>query len=102
MAGGESGYQSSGEAVQTVIFTHKQTMKLKITLKDPDGVYEAIRIAAKDSLSEIEGLDESEREELLEARHQKLSEQCADWIEFGEYVTIEIDTDAKTASVCEL
>jgi hypothetical protein len=74
-------------------------MKLKITLKDPDGVYDAIQDAVKASLKEIEGLD---KEELIENRHEKLGEQCEYWIKHGEYVTIEIDTEANTAVVCKV
>ena len=73
-------------------------MKLKITLKDPDGVYESIKDAAESSTGDTDGLDDNELEELA----QKLEEQCKPWIEYGEYVTIEIDTDAGTATVCKV
>ncbi len=76
-------------------------MKLKITLKDPDGVYDSIRDAAKDSVRAVEGLDDDEREELLGSRHDKIAEQCKPWIDCGEYVRIEIDTEAGTATVCK-
>lgn len=75
-------------------------MKLKITLKDPDGVYESIKDAAQSSIPE--GLDESESESLVESRHEKISEECKPWIKYGEYVTIEIDTEAGTAAVCKV
>ena len=77
-------------------------MKLKITLKDPDGVYESIKQAAESSTGDTEGLDNSELEELAETRREKLEEQCKPWIKYGEYVTIEIDTDAGTATVCKV
>jgi hypothetical protein len=34
-------------------------------------------------------------------RRESLSGAMARWVEFGEYVTIEIDTDARTAVVVE-
>jgi len=76
-------------------------MKIKIHLKDPDGVYESINCAAKRSVEEIIGLklSDSERESLVEGRHESMSESCSKWIKYGEYVTIEIDTDAGTAVV---
>ena len=76
-------------------------MKLKITLKDSDGVYESIKDAAESSTGNTEGLDNSELEDLVETRCRKLEEQCKPCIKYGEYVTIEIDTDAKTATVCK-
>lgn len=75
-------------------------MKLKITLKDPDGVYESIQQAAQSNIPD--GLDEKESESLVESRHENISEQCKPWIEYGEYVTIEIDTEAGTAVVCKV
>jgi hypothetical protein len=59
-------------------------MKLKITLKDPDGVYESIKNAVDSTDFEF------------------IEEQCKPWIKYGEYVTIEIDTDAGTATVCKV
>ena len=77
-------------------------MKFKITLKDPDGVYEAFRDAADSSTRDIEGLNDLELLALAETRLKKLEERCKQWIQHGEYVTIEIDTDAGTAVVCEV
>jgi len=76
-------------------------MKLKITLKDPDGVYDSIQDAAESSTGDADGLDQDELEKLAESRREKLEEQCNPWIRYGEYVTIEIDTDAGTATVCK-
>ena len=77
-------------------------MKIKITLKDPDGVYESIKDAADSSAGDAEGLDDGELEELAESRREKLEQQCKPWIEYGEYVTIEIDTDEGTAKVLKV
>ena len=77
-------------------------MKFKVTLKNPDDFYEAFRDAAQSSLDEIEGLEQAEVEELVEKRHAKISEQCREWVKYGEYITIEFDTDARTATVCKV
>lgn len=74
-------------------------MKFCITFKDPDGPYECIRDAAKESLPE--GLDEAEKDALIESRHEKLANFCRRWLEFSEYVTLEFDTEAKTCVVVE-
>ena len=79
-------------------------MKLKITLKDPDGVYDSMQSAARESVSRVglaEGLSNIEVDTLVYSRHEKIAEQCRQWIRYGEYVTIEIDTDAGTAVVCK-
>jgi hypothetical protein len=77
-------------------------MKLKITLKDPDGVYESIRAAAEYSLKDVVGLSSNEKDALADQRHGQIAEKCSPWIEFNEYVTIEIDTDSGTAVVCKV
>lgn len=75
-------------------------MEIFITLKDPDGVYESLQGAAVESVPE--GItDKDEREMLTEARKEKLGELCKKWVEYGEYVTIAIDTEKLTARVVE-
>ena len=74
-------------------------MKLRITLKDPDGVYDCIREAAESSINEVSGLSDTDVEQLVEVRMKDLSKKCATWIEYSEYVSIEIDTDNGTAIV---
>lgn len=76
-------------------------MKFRITLKDPDGFYEGIRDAAESSLKKEKGLSAEERESLIESRVEKIGESLKKWVEYGEYVDIEFDTDAMTATVCE-
>ena len=77
-------------------------MKVAITLKDPDGVYESIRDAVKLRLKSQTGLSQFERDALEEAGIQDLEEKLRKWIEYNEYVTIEFDTDAQTARVLEM
>ncbi len=76
-------------------------MKFKITMKDPDGVYDCVKDAVKESLSAIEGLSESERESLYDARRDSFNSTIGKWFEYGEYLTVEVDTEAKTIRVCE-
>lgn len=62
-------------------------MKLTITLKDPDGIFDAIHQAAAEDGGDI-------RERINE-----LTDQLSPWIRYGEYITIDIDTDTRTATV---
>jgi hypothetical protein len=74
-------------------------MKFRITMKDPDGVYDCIQDAAKEMAEQVTGVDQDEREGLIESKREKLSELCRNWFEYGEYLTVEIDTDAQTIAV---
>ena len=74
-------------------------MKIRITLKDPDGFYDAIGDAIKDSIRPIEGLSDDEKDALEETRREEVNESLSDWVEYNEYVTIEFDTEEQTATV---
>lgn len=72
-------------------------MKFRVTMKDPDGPYEDIENAAKESIDRksLEGDDEYEA--LLEKRKEKLHDFAKQWLEYGEYAYIEFDTEEGTA-----
>lgn len=74
-------------------------MKFEITMKDPDGVYDCMQDAAKEWAAQVTGVDEDEREGLVESKHNKLQEICKKWFEYGEYLTVEIDTEAESITV---
>lgn len=74
-------------------------MKFCITFKDPDRVGDSIEEMANEQVSAIPNIDEEEREALLESRKKKIDGLLEKWIEYGEYVEIEFDTDAGTATV---
>lgn len=74
-------------------------MKIKLCLKDPDGVYESQMAAVRSQLSEISALSEKERDLLMEARLTELQESMETWVKWNEYVSIEIDTETRTATV---
>lgn len=67
-------------------------MKIQITFKDPDGVYEAIQEKAESQLVNAE-------DEIIEKRMQSIQKQLESWIKYNEYITVEFDTEAKTATV---
>jgi hypothetical protein len=72
-------------------------MKFQISFKDPDGVSNSIQEAINDNLPK--DLDENEFEELTESRKILIEESTKRWIKWGEYVTIEIDTEENTCVV---
>ena len=75
-------------------------MKFKITLKDPDGVDEALKQVAKEAADAPLGLLDSARKRIQERVYTELPDQISKWVLWQEYVTIEIDTEAQTAVVC--
>ena len=74
-------------------------MKYRITLKDPDGVYESVKDEVRMSMPE--GLDDDEHKAVFDSRMEEAWDKLRRWIQFQEYVTIEFDTDVGTAKVCE-
>lgn len=71
-------------------------MKVRIQFKDPDAAHDAIRDAVK-ALPRPEGVTAEEWEPICESRID--ATDLSKWIEWGEYVTVEIDTETKTAVV---
>jgi len=74
-------------------------MKFTVTLKDPDGFYDCVKDAVKESLDELEGLDEQEKEDLLEHRLEKTWDKLEKFVDCQEYLRVEFDTDKGTATV---
>lgn len=67
-------------------------MKIRLHLKDYDGVF--------DSLDEIvKAKNRGASKEELRAAHRELEKKIDPWVSFGEYVSIEIDTETNTATV---
>lgn len=75
-------------------------MKFKVTMKDPDGVFDSVRYAAWLDVQPL-GLPEDEAEILAKEREEKINKLLSKWFSFLEYITIEIDTDTGTATVQE-
>lgn len=75
-------------------------MKVKITMKNPDAVYDQVNEAVTESM-DGERLSDDEREAVREIRAERAREKLGKWIEYGEYLTVEFDLDAMTARVVE-
>lgn len=68
-------------------------------MKDPDTMYDAVSEAVSESMEAFEDLDISEREAIAEIRQEKILSQMRKWFECGEYLTVEVDTEADTCVV---
>ena len=74
-------------------------MKFRVTMKDPDSLSDAIDDAIKEELKSVSGLSNEEREYLFDGRRDAVYKDVGQWFKYGEYLTVEIDTDAGTAIV---
>ena len=74
-------------------------MKFTVTLKDPDGPSTCIDEAVRAEFNEMQGLSDDEKEMLAEHRVEELGEFVSKWLRWGEYATIEFDTEAGTATL---
>jgi hypothetical protein len=74
-------------------------MKLTVSFKTPDAAEHAVFEALEDH-EDLEGIEDAE--ELLDKRlelEDGLKEALSKWIQYSEYVRIEFDTEAGTATV---
>jgi hypothetical protein len=74
-------------------------MKFTVTMKDPDTLHDAIVEAVKEEVDRIPALDDDEKEDVTESRTVKVVAICNKWFDYGEYLSVEIDTDAETCVV---
>lgn len=74
-------------------------MKFIVTMKDPDTLHDSINQVVADEVGAIENINNEEKAEIAVTRAEKYSELCSKWFKYGEYLTVEIDTDLKTATI---
>jgi ABC-type amino acid transport substrate-binding protein len=80
-------------------------MKFRVTMKSPDCLEDSISGAINDSSLDWDLIskEHTEFDELRESEiHTKIEETkelCKKWFKYGEYITVEIDTEAKTCVV---
>jgi hypothetical protein len=74
-------------------------MKFRVQMKDPDGFYEAVSDAVAQQVNAMPGLSDQEKARLKESRHEDVREKLRTWFEYDEYLTVEVDTEAKTCLV---
>lgn len=71
-------------------------MKFKVTMKDSDVLYDAINDALDEELIDI---SEDEAEVLRDIRMEKIQDITGEWFEYGEYLTVEINTEEHSIRV---
>jgi hypothetical protein len=75
-------------------------MRFRVTFKDPDVLHDAIREAVEEEVKALPGLADDEREGVIEARVEKVQAWAVRrFFHYGEYVEVDCDTDANTATV---
>lgn len=75
-------------------------MKVRLTMKDPDALYDAVAEAVAADVKKLEGLTDQERDDLAETRREKVRGRIVEnWMEWGEYLEVEFDLDAMSATV---
>ncbi len=74
-------------------------MKIRVTMKDQDSLIDAIDDAVKAELDAIKELNEDDREALRRRRRDMAARVAFKWFKWGEYLTVEIDTETQTISV---
>jgi hypothetical protein len=73
-------------------------MKFQVTMKDPDVLSDAIADAAHKE-SRIQGLSEREAAAVQNVKIDVMQTVAGEWFQYGEYLTVEVDTDAGTCVV---
>ena len=75
-------------------------MKIKVTMKDPDTMPDAVQNAVMGEVAEME-LSDDEFNSMVELRTERVRAEMAKWFEYGEYLTVEFDTETMTATVLD-
>lgn len=75
-------------------------VKFIVTMKDPDTLADSIEDAVKEQLLSS-GLPQHEQDLIADDRQEKVYDQCSKWFRYGEYLAVEIDTEAGTCTVKE-
>lgn len=74
-------------------------MKFRVSMKDPDTLDEAISRAVAREVTLLGLTDLAEKDAVEEVRREKAKSVCAQWFKYGEYLDVEIDTEAGTCVV---
>lgn len=77
-------------------------MKLKLTFKTPDVLYQAAEQHINAYPPDADEADEEEYPYLMEEALETVKEMLEKWVRHEEFITIEFDTEAKTATVLEV
>lgn len=77
-------------------------MKFRVMMKCPDALRDAVHDAVKDEIQnrkDLETTDDDARNYAAKERIDAVNDICAKWFRYGEYLRVEVDTDAETCVV---
>lgn len=72
-------------------------MIVTLYIKATDSIGDSIRKSVMGSIPSE--LSENERDAVYELRKEEIDKKLEKWVSFGEYINVQIDTDAGTAKV---
>lgn len=71
-------------------------MIFQVTMKDPDQLYDATSDAVAETIADM---PEDEGAAVHDIRVEKVNNLTSKWFQYGEYLTVEIDTEQETIRV---
>ncbi len=77
-------------------------MKIRLYLKDPDGVAQSVQDAVEEHVRELGLSSQQEEDSATEEVTEEFWEELAPWVEFQEYVIVDIDTDTGETGVVKI
>jgi hypothetical protein len=75
-------------------------MKIRVTVKSPDGIDDSVKEAIRDSVNYM-CLNGEETDAVANIRYENTWQILKKWIRFREYITIEFDTELMEAKIIE-
>ena len=79
---------------------YRGNMKIKVTMKDLDAMYDAVQDAVMNEVAAI-GILNDEFEIMVELQAEKVRADMAKWFKDEEYLTVEFDMETMTAMVLD-
>lgn len=77
-------------------------MKFRVTFKCPDALDRAITEAAIRAVDDSPGItDQNDREAMIDTLVASAKKKCERWFRYSEYVDVDVDIDAGTATVAQ-
>ncbi len=75
-------------------------MKIRVSLKNPDSMHDAVSDAVREDTQSIAGISEAERVGISRDRADEIQGDITKrWMPYGEYLLVEFDTETWTATV---
>ena len=73
--------------------------KIRVKFKDPDATHYPVIAAVEQWASTVVGLSEDQLSDAKESQTDTYQRAFSQWMEYGEYLDVEFDTEAGAATV---